>query len=148
MRLRAEWPRAQVRAPSFGARHRIEHHKSNILCICNTFISLKLAELMLVEVSSLETEKRKIRSDSGNSGQLPLKWSKFHQNRARGPKPRFAGLRPAPFYLICILKYLNLNNTFFRYQKFETRKTFSITGNVENITFIIHKHHALNHSLT
>ena len=27
-------------------------------------------------------------------------------------------------------------------------KTFTITGNVENITSIIHKHHALNHSLT
>ena len=26
-------------------------------------------------------------------------------------------------------------------------KTFTITGNVENITSIIHKHHALNHSL-
>ena len=68
-----EWPRAQVRAPSFGACHRIVHHKNNILCICNTFISLKLAELMLVEDSSLETEKRKIRSDSGIRGRLPLK---------------------------------------------------------------------------
>ena len=27
-------------------------------------------------------------------------------------------------------------------------KTFIITGNVENITSIIHKHHALNHLLT
>ena len=27
-------------------------------------------------------------------------------------------------------------------------KSFIITGNVENITSIIHKHHALNHCLT
>jgi len=27
-------------------------------------------------------------------------------------------------------------------------KTFIITGNVENITSITHKHHALNHCLT
>ena len=46
-----------ARGPSFGVRHRIEHHKSNILCICNTFISLKVAEIMLVEVASLDTEK-------------------------------------------------------------------------------------------
>ena len=73
MRLRAQWPRAQVRAPTFGARHRIEHHKRNILPIYDMFISLKAAEIKLVEVSSMENEKREIRSDSGNTEDPPLK---------------------------------------------------------------------------
>ena len=72
MRLRADWARAQVRAPHFGVRHRIEHQKCNILCIYNMFISLKVAEIKLVEVSSMENEKREIRSDSRNTQGLPL----------------------------------------------------------------------------
>ena len=51
-RLRAGWPRAQVRAPNFGARHRIENHESNILCIYIMFISSKLAEIDRFEKGS------------------------------------------------------------------------------------------------
>ena len=72
MGLRAGWPRAQVRAPFFGARHLIENQKCNILCIYDMFVSLKVAEIELVEVSWMENEKREIRSDSRNTEGLPL----------------------------------------------------------------------------
>ena len=75
MRLCADWPRAQVRAPTFGAHHLIENQKCNILCIYNMFVSLKVAEIELVEVSWMENEKREIRSDSRNTQGLPLRIS-------------------------------------------------------------------------
>ena len=60
------------RVQKFGAHHRIEHHKCSILPIYNIFVSLKVAGIMLVEVSSMGNEKREIRSDSGNTEGLPL----------------------------------------------------------------------------
>ena len=60
-RLRAHLARAQVRARKFGARHRIEHHQSNILCIYNNFISLKVAEIECFEVFSDRRPSLKIR---------------------------------------------------------------------------------------
>ena len=65
---------AQVRARKFGARHRIEHHQSNILYIYNIFISLKVAEIECFEVfrdrrASLKIREKKVphlRTDQKN----------------------------------------------------------------------------------
>ena len=59
--LRAHLARAQVRAQTYGARHRIEHHHSNILCIYNIFISLKVAEIECFEVFRDRRPSLKIR---------------------------------------------------------------------------------------
>ena len=48
--LRANVPRAQVRARKFGARQWIDNQKLKLLCIHNVFISSKLAEIEEFEV--------------------------------------------------------------------------------------------------
>ena len=62
-KLRAHLARGQVRARKFGARHRIEHHQSNILCIYNIFISLKVAEIECFEVFRDRRPSLKIREN-------------------------------------------------------------------------------------
>ena len=42
--------RVREAARTFGARHRIENHQSNILCTYNMFISSKLAEIERFEI--------------------------------------------------------------------------------------------------
>ena len=68
--------RGSARAPINGASHRIEHHQSNILCICNMIISLKVAEIERFEVSWIWTKNRKFLKNFKKIQNLGCK--KFH----------------------------------------------------------------------